>query len=91
MHLAGAGKDDLVGLRVTMSFERGIFLDQALQRQRRFLFVGSSPGPNRERNYGRGLLRLRIDDDRFFVGESIAGGGVFELRDRDYLAGERGL
>ena len=59
MHLAGAGQDDLVGLRVAMGLERGIFLDQALQRLGGFFLVAPGLGPDREGDHRRRLLGQR--------------------------------
>src|ERR1700687_135482 len=90
MHLAGAGQDNLVGLRVAMGLQRLVLLDQPLQGLRGLLLVALGLGANRKGNDRRGPRGRGEDDRGFLIAQRIAGGGVLKLGDSYDLARQRG-
>ena len=87
VHLALAGEQQFVGLRVAAVADRRVFLDDAVQRRADLLLVAAGLGLDGVREHRLGERRRREARRRPSSPERVAGLRVLQLGDRAEVAG----
>ena len=87
VELRGPGEVELLGLVVPLEVERGVFLDQLVQRGRDLVFVALGLRLDGVRDRGLGHGQRRQDDRVVLGGDGVAREGLLELRDGHDVAG----
>ena len=87
MHLARAGQQKFLCLRVTSERQRGIFFQNFVDRDADLLFVLARLWFDRECDRGFGILNRIVNDRMRFVAERVAGLCLFQLNAGNDVAG----
>ena len=87
MHLALAGEQQLVRLRIAVVLDRRILFLEAVHRRADLVFVAAALRLDRVREHGLGERDRRERDARGLVGERVVGAGVLQFRHRADVAG----
>ena len=87
VHLALAGEQQLVRLRIAVVLDRRIFFLETMHRRADLVFVAAALRLDRVRQHGLGERDLRERGACGLVGERVVGLGVFQFRHRADVAG----
>ena len=87
VHLALAGEQQLVGLRIALVLDGAVFFLEAMHRRADLVFVAAALRLDRVRQHRLGKRDLREGDAGGLVGERVVGLGVLQLGDRAEVAG----
>ena len=78
MQFAHTTDDSLPTVRISVNFERRVFLSETSERHTHFFLVGFGLRLNRHRNH-RNCKRNRLErDGMFFIADGVAGADVFQ-------------
>jgi hypothetical protein len=85
--LPGAGEKKFLGLRVAREMQRGIFLQNFVDRNADLVFVGAGLGFNRKSDGRFGDGRAFIKNRSGFIAERFTGGRFFQFCNCADIAG----
>src|SRR5712664_144085 len=87
MLLAGTGQEEFLGLRIARKTQRGIFLQDFMNRDADFVFIGARFRLDGKGDGRLGKLRGRVKDGRSFVAKSFTGSCFLQLGDGADVSG----